>query len=101
MLSSVGHAYSWRFLPACHEYSWCFLPLQVAINESVINGESENDGISIEGHRQPTPPPSPLTQAPCRVNSEAGGGGEGGAMISSEELDKQLRENVESRALEW
>ena len=63
--------------------------------------------VSIEGHCQlpPSPPQthSSVSPHPTPGRKEGGAGGDGweGETISAEELDEKLREQMESKALEW
>ena len=64
--------------------------------------------VSIQGHCQPPPsPPHPHSSVPPHPTpgriGEGGAGGDGweGETISAEELDEKLREQMESKALEW
>ena len=64
--------------------------------------------VSIEGHCQlPPSPPQPHSSVPPHPTPgrKEGGGAERdgweGETISAEELDEKLREQMESKALEW
>lgn len=64
--------------------------------------------VSIQGHCQlPASPPHLHSSVPPHPTPgrkrEGGGGGDGweGQTISAKELDEKLREQMESKALEW
>lgn len=63
--------------------------------------------VSIDGHCQlpPSPPQTHSSVPPHPTPGRKEGGAEGdgweGETISAEELDEKLREQMESKALEW